>query len=335
MSTKKQTESGEDRLISHYFKPIATHPGAFGLVDDAAVIAPPAGCDLVLKTDGIVGGVHFFADDPPDTIARKALRVNLSDLAAKGAKPLGFLLTLALPKEISDSWLAPFARGLGADADFFGCPLFGGDTDRTPGPITISIAVFGTVPHGKMVRRAGAEPGDRVVVTGTIGDAALGLLLRRDGAAAERWGLARDQSNHLAARYLVPQPRNAIAEFLGSYASAAMDVSDGLAGDLAKLCRVSGVGAAVAVERVPLSPAARQVLASDRGAIETILTGGDDFEIAAAVPPDRLDGLRAEAVEAGVAITEIGVVMAGPVEARFVAADGRELVFGRPGYSHF
>jgi thiamine-monophosphate kinase len=335
MSKEKPTESGEDRLISRYFKPIATHPGAFGLVDDAAIIEPPAGCDLVLKTDGIVGGVHFFPDDPPDTVARKALRVNLSDLAAKGAKPLGFLLTLALPKEIGDPWLAPFARGLGEDAEFFGCPLFGGDTDRTPGPITISIAVFGAVPHGKMVRRAGAKPGDRVVVTGTIGDAALGLLLRRDPAAAERWGLVRGQRDHLAARYLVPQPRNAIAELLGGYATAGMDVSDGLAGDLAKLCRASGVGAEVETARVPLSDAARAVVAKEPGLIETVVSGGDDYEVLACVPSGKVEALRQEASAAGVAVTEIGTVIAGQGEARFLGADGRPLALVQTSYSHF
>src|SRR5262249_17324257 len=172
--------SGEERLIALYFAPLAKHPGALGLSDDAAAITPPAGCDLVLKTDGIVGGVHFFPDDPPEMVAKKALRVHLSDLAAKGATPIGFLLTLALPEAIGDARLAPFARGLGADAQAFGCPLLGGDTDRTGGPITISIAAVGAVPHGQMVRRAGAKAGDHVVVTGTIGDAALGLLLRRD-----------------------------------------------------------------------------------------------------------------------------------------------------------
>src|SRR5262249_32209059 len=157
MSTDSAAQSGEEQLIARYFMPLAKHPGAFGLTDDAAAITPPAGCDLVLKTDGIVGGVHFFPDDPPEMVAKKALRVNLSDLAAKGATPLGFLLTLALPEEIGDAWLAPFARGLGADVQAFGCPLLGGDTDRTGGPITISIAVIGAVPQGRMVRRAGAQ----------------------------------------------------------------------------------------------------------------------------------------------------------------------------------
>src|SRR2546422_7031897 len=151
MSRDSAAQSGEERLIARYFKPLAKHPGAFGLADDAAAIAPPAGCDLVLKTDGIVGGVHFFPGDPPDTVARKALRVNLSDLAAKGARPLGFLLTLALPQAIGEGWLKAFAGGLGADAQVYSCPLLGGDTVRTPGPVTISITAFGSVPQGSMV----------------------------------------------------------------------------------------------------------------------------------------------------------------------------------------
>ena len=335
MSKDNEALSGEERLIARYFGPLAKHPGAFGLADDAAVITPPAGCDLVLKTDGIVGGVHFFPDDPPDAIARKALRVNLSDLAAKAARPLGFLLTLALPQEIGDAWLAPFARGLGADADFFGCPLFGGDTDRTSGPITISIAVFGAVPHGKMVRRAGARPGDRVVVTGTIGDAALGLLIRRDGAAGARWGLAREQQDHLRSRYLVPQPRTAIAEALGAHASAAMDVSDGLAGDLAKLCRVSGVATEIEVKRLPLSSAARAALAKEPALIETIVTGGDDYEVLACVPAGEVAALRRAASAVGIALTEIGTVAAGEGQARFLDAQGKPLELARPAFSHF
>jgi thiamine-monophosphate kinase len=335
MKEPQAAESGEDRLIARYFKPLATHPGAFGLLDDAAAIAPPPGCDLVLKTDGVVAGMHFFPDDPPDTVARKALRVNLSDLAAKGASPLGFLLTLVLPPEIGDAWLAPFARGLGADAAHFACPLFGGDTDRTTGPITISIAMLGAVPHDKMVRRAGARLGDRVVVTGTIGDAALGLILRRERAAVARWGLTQDQQDHLMRRYLVPEPRIAIAEALRAHASAAMDVSDGLAGDLAKLCRVSGVAADIEVVRVPLSDAARAALAKEPALIETIVAGGDDYEVLACVPPDKLEALRRQATAAGVAITDIGTVAAGHGQARFVDARGQPLALAHPSFSHF
>ena len=253
--------SPEDRLIARFFKPLATHPGALGLSDDAAFLTPPAGFDLVLTTDAIVGGVHFFPEDAADTVAGRALRVNLSDLAAKGARPLGFLLSLALPREIGEQWLEGFAQGLRADADLFGCPLFGGDTDRTPGPIVVSIAMFGTVPEGTMVRRAGAKAGDRVFVTGTIGDAALGVMMRN----GKRWKLDEPQRQHLLSRYLVPQPRNALAEAVRIHASAAMDISDGLAGDFGKLCRVSGVAADVDVARVPLSEAARAVIAANSG----------------------------------------------------------------------
>jgi len=322
--------SGEDRLIARYFQPIATHPGALGLSDDAAFIKPPPGCDLVLKTDGIIGGVHFFAEDAAQGVARKALRVNLSDLAAKGAKPLGFLLSLALPKETGDDWLSGFAEGLRDDAARFGCPLFGGDTDRTPGPITISIAMFGSVPEGTMVRRAGAKPGDRVFVSGSIGDAALGLALRK-GAP---WNLNGAQRGHLLSRYLLPQPRNALAEAVRGHASAAMDMSDGLAGDFAKLCRASRVAAEIEVARVPLSDAAKAVLAAEPAMLETALTGGDDFEIVCTVPAGKADSFRAAAKAADVAVSEIGEIKAGE-GVRFVDSNGQALAFKRASFSHF
>jgi thiamine-monophosphate kinase len=326
--------SAEDRLIATYFRPIATHPGAFGLADDVAAIAPPPGCDLVLTTDGVISGVHFFPDDPADAVARKALRINLSDLAAKGAAPLGFLLSIGLPAGLPADWLKSFARGLREDAEHYGCPLLGGDTDRSPDAITVYVAALGTVPHGAIVRRKGARAGDVVVATGTVGDAALGLVLRQHAAAATRWQLDAPMRDHLLSRYLLPQPRTAIAEALRHHASAAMDVSDGLVGDLAKLCRASEVGAEVEIADVPLSPAARQAVAAEPALIETILTGGDDFEVIATVVPERLEALRREATAAGVTITRIGTVTAGQ-GARFRDADGRALLFRRPSYSHF
>jgi thiamine-monophosphate kinase len=327
--------SGEDRLIARYFRPLAKDPGAFALLDDAAAITPPADCDIVLKTDSIIGGIHFLTNDPPELIGKKALRVNLSDLAAKAARPIGFLLALALPEEIGNEWLAVFAQGLAADAELFSCPLFGGDTDRTTGPIAITIAAIGAVPHGKMLRRFGAQPGDRVVVTGTVGDAALGLLLRRDVGTAARWGLSQAQRDELEARYLLPQPRSSIAELLGRYASAAMDVSDGLVGDLTKLCRVSGVTADIEVGRVPLSPPARAVLMRDPAVMETILTGGDDYEVLASVPQANMAALRDEAAARGIPVTEIGLVAAGNVGARVLDPSGRPVAFARPSFSHF
>ncbi|HEY6255162.1 MAG TPA: thiamine-phosphate kinase [Xanthobacteraceae bacterium] len=328
-------QSGEDRLIARFFRPLATDPGALGLSDDAATITPPPGSDVVLKTDAVVGGMHFFPDDPPDLIAKKALRVNLSDLAAKGASPAGFLLSLALPETVDESWLEAFARGLGEDAKAYGCPLMGGDTDRTTGPVTIAIAAFGIVPCGTMVRRSGAQPGDRVVVTGTIGDGALGLHLRRDPDTGRRWHIDPRQHEHLLGRYLLPQPRNAIAEALRQHASAAMDVSDGLVGDLGKLCAVSGVGADIEVARVPLSEAARAALASDPSLIETALTGGDDYEVVATVPPDAMAALAAAAKAAGVALNDIGSIRAGRQGAWFLDHAGKALLFKRPSFSHF
>ncbi len=326
--------SGEDRLIARHFKPLARHPGAFNLEDDAAVLRIPPRHEVVLKTDAIVEGIHFFANDPADAVARKALRVNLSDLAAKGAKPVGFLVSIALPRGVGDRWLAEFSRGLAMDAERYGCPLMGGDTDRTHGPITVSVAAFGTLPSGSMVRRRGAKVGDRIVVSGTIGDAALGLRLRQAPAKAKRWQLTKAMRKHLVARYLLPQPRNALAEALRTHASAAMDISDGLVGDLAKLCRTSGVGAEIDAARVPLSHAARQALSIDRSLMEPILTGGDDYEIVATVARRDLAALLRKARAAGVALTEIGEVVKGQ-GLRVLGPDGKVMAFKRAAFSHF
>jgi thiamine-monophosphate kinase len=325
--------SGEQRLIERYFKPLASAENAFGLGDDAAVITPPAGCDLVLTTDGVIAGVHFFPEDSPGSIARKALRMNLSDLAAKGAAPAGFLLSIALPPDTPESWVAGFAEGLGLDIAHYACPLLGGDTDRTPGPLAASITAFGTVPHGRMVRRATAKPGDVIAVTGTIGDAALGVLLRRDEGLAERWRLSRAADEHLRGRYLMPQPRNVLAQALLENASAAMDVSDGLAGDLGKLCRASGVAAEVDSAAVPLSQAAQAALSADPTLLERSLTGGDDYEILLTLPAAKFSAFRAAAEKAGVPVTKIGQITSGQ-GARFLH-DGKILSFAHASYSHF
>lgn len=332
MAARDET-SAEERLIARYFGPLATHPGALGLADDAAILTPPAGCDLVLTTDGVIAGVHFFADDPPEDIGRKVLRMNLSDLAAKGAKPLGFLMSIALPAGVEEPWLAAFAAGLGEDAKLYQCLLLGGDTDHTPGPLSVSIAAFGAVPHGRMVRRSTAKAGDRVVVTGTIGDAALGVLLRRDEAVAQRLRLSDGMLAHLQQRYLLPQPRTALADAVLQHASAAMDVSDGLAGDLAKLCRASGVGAEIDAATVPLSDAARAAITADPALLDTALTGGDDYEILLTLAPEQLAAFTAAAGRAGIAVTEIGHIAAGQ-GAHFVR-EGNTLAFARASYSHF
>jgi thiamine-monophosphate kinase len=324
--------SGEDSLIARYFRPLATDPGAFGLDDDAAALRPD-GSDIVVTTDAIVEGVHFLPDDPPDTIARKALRVNLSDLAAKGATPAGFVLTLAL-RSPDEAWLIPFAAALGEDAVQFCCPLLGGDTVSTPGPLMISVTAFGRVPPGKMVHRSGARAGERVMVTGTIGDAALGLAILRGEKVhtAEPGNAAREA---LIGRYRVPQPRMAMAEIVRDYASASMDVSDGLAGDLAKLCGVSGVSAVIDVASIPLSEAAMDLVSRGIVGLETLISGGDDYEILCTLPEGRVAAFAQAARDAGIAVSSIGTVIAGSAVPKFMDGKGTEIALERRSYSHF
>jgi thiamine-monophosphate kinase len=333
MTDRHDNLSGEDALIARYFRPLATDPGAFNLIDDAAILKA-AGDDIVVTTDAVVEGVHFLSDDPPDSVARKALRVNLSDLAAKGATPAGFVLTLVL-RAADDAWLAPFVRGLGEDAAQFGCPLLGGDTVSTPGPLMISITAFGRVPAGKMVHRSDARPGDRVVVTGTIGDAALGLDILKGGAVAAVLADDAAARQMLVGRYRIPQPRNALATAVRDHASAAMDVSDGLAGDLAKLCAASGVSAAIDAPSVPTSAAAAALLARGAVGIEAIVSGGDDYEILCAIPEGSFAAFAQAAALAGVAVTSIGTVIADTSAPRFLDAQGREIALPRLSYSHF
>jgi thiamine-monophosphate kinase len=325
--------SGEDSLIARYFKPLATDPGAFDLGDDAAALKA-LGEDIVVTTDAIVEGVHFLPGDPPDTLARKALRVNLSDLAAKGAAPAGFVLTLAL-RSVDEAWLEPFASALGEDATQFGCPLLGGDTVSTPGPLMISITAFGRVTPGKMVHRSGAKPGDLVVVTGTIGDAALGLDVLKGGVVAGTLVSDRAGRDMLIGRYRVPQPRNALADVVRDHASAAMDVSDGLAGDLAKLCAASGVSAAINVADIPLSAAAASLLARGAVGLEALVSGGDDYEILCSIPANHFEAFTRAADGKGVTVTSIGTIIAGSAAPKFVDGEGRELVLKRLSYSHF
>ena len=328
--TTPHNPSAEDSLIVRYFKPLATDPGAFGLVDDAAILSS-SGDDIVVTTDAVVEGVHYLATDPPDTIARKALRVNLSDLAAKGAAPAGFVLTLALRSK-EDAWLRPFADALGEDAKTFACSLLGGDTVSTPGPQMISITAFGRVPKGRMVSRTGARPGDRIFVTGTIGDAALGLdVLTGGAAAAALTDLAARE--YLVDRYRVPRPRNALASILRDHASGAMDVSDGLAGDLAKLCAASGASAMINAHQVPLSSAA--AIAVSAVGLEKLVSGGDDYEILCAVPESRCAAFSRGAEQARVQVTMIGVIIAGQGAPQWIDAQGRELTLRRLSYSHF
>jgi thiamine-monophosphate kinase len=229
---------GEFELIDRYFAPLAKAPGALGLQDDAAILQAPPGEDLIVTCDALVEGVHFLPDDPPESIGHKALAVNFSDLAAKGAAPLGYLLALSLPDPPSKDWLAGFARGLHALQQEIGTSLLGGDTTATPGPLTIAVTALGAVPAAGAVLRRGAVPGDRIFVSGTIGDAGLGLRLLREPGLAERWKMTEGQRSFLIDRFRRPQARTDLIKTLRAHAHAAIDLSDGLAGDLEKLgCR--------------------------------------------------------------------------------------------------
>lgn len=321
----------EDALIETLFKPLATAPGADALGDDAATFSCGTD-DVVVTCDALAAGVHFFADDPPEAIAAKALRVNLSDLAAKGAEPFGYVLALALGQGTEVEWVRRFADGLAADHARYGVHLLGGDTLRasTGGGTTISVTAFGRTAPGAIVRRRGAGAGETVVVTGTIGDAALGLAARLAKGAAPQ----DDISAALEERYLYPEPPVAAWRAVRAYAKAAMDVSDGLAGDLAKLCRAAGVGAVLEADRVPLSPAVRAAVARRPEARDVALTGGDDYQILATLEPENVDPFTAACAAEGVAVTPIGRIV--PLEEGFSVRDGgREIALHDGRFQHF
>jgi thiamine-monophosphate kinase len=328
MTNSSSDRPSEFALIAELFAPLAQAPGAFGLKDDAAVIAPSAGHELVITTDALVEGVHFLADDPPLFVAKKALRANMSDLAAKGAEGSGYLLKLALPSGVGMKWLAAFAEGLKQDQREFNVSLYGGDTTSTPGPLTIAITAFGFVPKGKMIRRAGAKPGDLVFVSGTIGDAGAGLALLR--APQE---ISHAVTDFLVHRYREPRPRMWLGQALRGIAHAALDVSDGLLADLGHIAEVSGVRIEVQAHRLPLSAALQAVWGSDDQARAKAATAGDDYEIAFTVAP-RLADDAIKAARDAAAITEIGRVVAGQGVALLDAA-GREIAVDRKGYTHF
>jgi thiamine-monophosphate kinase len=321
---------GEFELIERYFKPLAEDAGAFGLADDVALIAPRPGEELVLKVDTLSEGVHFFPDDPPEGIAAKALRINLSDLAAKGTEPRGYLLALSLRSDWTEAWVAAFARGLAADQKMYGLSLLGGDTTGAAGGTTVSITAVGGVPEGKLVRRAGARPGDFVFVSGTIGDAALGLRVRR-----KEFDQRVPGAEHLVRRYMIPEPRVALAPVLRRHASAALDVSDGLVGDFDHICRASGVTGTIEVELVPLSPPAQRIVESQSDALRSVLTGGDDYEILATIPEDSADAFSRESAETGVAVTRIGRVAAGSGPPTVMDEAGNPLHLPWLSFDHF
>jgi len=321
---------GEFELIRNFFAPLSGNiAGAFGLTDDVAVLTAPEGHDIVVKTDAIVEGVHFHRSDPPGTIAKKALRVNISDFAAKGARPGAWLLALALPDWPDTSWFERFVRGLAEDQEVFAVALAGGDTVRTSGMLTIVVTMTGFVPDGAVIRRAGAAAGDIVYVTGTIGDAGGGFDLIQ--ASARRHTAWQEE---LISRYLIPRPRLAFGQALRGLASAALDVSDGLIADLGHLADVSRVRVEIAAESIPLSPALRQLYGDDLASIMRAATAGDDYEIAFTAPPAKSSAIAKAALQTKTDVTAVGRVVAG-AGAVMLDAQGREVTFIHKGYTHF
>ena len=327
--------STEDKLIAEHFAPLADGwPGAFGLRDDCASILPAPGQEIIVKTDPVRWGVHFL-DDRPEDIAWKALAVNVSDLAAKSARPLGYLLAASFPVKPDDSWLTSFAAGLSAAQNAFGCRLIGGDTDRADGPLSVAGTIFGECPAHRMIRRDTAQAGDILYVSGTLGDAALGLALRIDSLETEGWELGADARSALLGRYFRPAPRLGLKSALRNFARAAMDLSDGLAKDLGRMCRASRCGADVDLGAVPVSAEMELVQqATGQSQVERVVAGGDDYEVLAAVAPDFTSDFEAAARAGGVAVRRIGHLHDGD-EVRFLGSDGRPLELAQTGYDHF
>jgi len=307
----------EFALIARHFRQLAGE-GALDLLDDAALLTPPAGTEMVLAADAMVAGVHFLPEDPPGTIGRKLLRVNLSDLAAMGADPLGYLMTVALPHGTPDEWVAGFAAGLLEDQREFGLTVLGGDTVSTPGPLTLSLTIIGTVARGQALRRVGARPGDDLWVSGRIGDGYLGLRAARGDIA--------DPGGVLARRYRLPEPRLALGHALRGVARAAMDVSDGLLQDLSHLCRAGDCAAEVEAARVPVSDASAPRVA--------LLTGGDDYELLFAAAPQDRARVEAAAATARTPVMRIGRFTPGAPHVTLRDEAGQDITPATLGWSH-
>ena len=320
---------GEFERIRRFFAPLAG-PGGLELLDDAALVQCRAGQHLVLTADAIVAGVHYLPDDPPDLVARKLLRVNLSDLAAMAARPLHYLLTTALPSALGVDWVAEFARGLAEDQRRYEIDLLGGDSVATTGPAVLSLTAIGEVAAGMEVRRSGARTGDQVWVSGTIGDAFLGLALLR-GAYPQ---LSPEHRAGLISRFRAPDPRVELGHRLAGIAHAMIDISDGLIADLGHICETSRVGAVVELASLPLSPATKIIVDREPGVRTELATGGDDYELLFTAPAGSTKAIDDLSSVLGLPITRIGRIEPGE-GVRLVDAEGRTIPVGESGYRHF
>lgn len=322
---------GEFELIRRHFqRPGVALPGnvARGIGDDCALLQPAPGHQLAVSTDMLVEGRHFFPDVAPEALGHKALAVNLSDLAAMGARPLGFTLALALPAA-DDAWLGAFARGLFALADAHACPLVGGDTTR--GPLNICITVLGEVHPGQALRRDAARAGDDLYLSGRTGEARLALeLLRGTGWASAH--TPPDALPRLRTRLERPVPRLALGQALAGLAHAAIDLSDGLAGDLGHVLQASGVGAELALAELPLAPDLRALPDAQR--LDCLLNGGDDYELLFSAPPGARAAIEAAARTSQTPVHRVGRISAEP-GLRWLDAAGQPVALRARGFDHF
>ena len=325
--SKKLDEFG---LIESYFAPLSAK-GAFNLKDDAALIATNPDEELVITQDAVAEGIHFFADDPADVIAQKALRVNLSDLVAKGAKPVSFSLALGIGNNTDENWIADFANGLARDCQRFGISLNGGDTFRTGAGVIVSITAIGTVPQNTYTSRLGASVGDHLYVTGTIGNAALGLL----GRQGKDLGLPEADTQFLTDHYLLPQPRLQCIDVIRQYASASMDISDGLVADIGKLCAASKTGFRLETDKIPFTHAVQSAIARNSKLLQTAITGGDDYEILFAVPPSHVEKMANIDLDLKLRVTPLGTLLEEAAGVTVVDRDGSPLHLEYAGYNHF
>jgi thiamine-monophosphate kinase len=330
--TRSPTEDtpGEFDIIRDVFAPLSANEiGAFNLTDDAATLSPPPGTEIVMTKDAMVSGVHFFTDDEPRKIAQKLLRVNLSDLAAMGATPMGYLLATFWEQGTDPDWIRDFAKGLEQDQEEFAIGLLGGDTVTTPGPLSLSLTAIGNVPLGQVLRRKGADVGDLIMVSGTVGDAALGLRIRN----GELDFLASSDQQFLLDRYLLPQPRVALGTALRGVASSCIDISDGVVADISHLSESSSVQMVIDADQLPLSAAAKAAAKGKSDSLITLLTGGDDYELAFTIPPEKQDRLTVLAKQAGTDVKVIGRVAEGA--GIRVLKNGQPVSVKAGGWRHF
>lgn len=327
---------GEFARIARFFRPLSLgFAGAWGLRDDAACCTPPPGMDLLVTTDAMVAGVHFLADDPPQTIARRLLRSNWSDLAAMGASPFAYTLVTALPLAISDAWLAAFAQALAEDQQRFGGHLVGGDSVQSPHGLSFSITALGLVPAGQALRRTVSKglPAYAIYVSGTIGDATLGLALR---LGEKSLGLAPEDEAFLLARHTAPTPRLALGAALRGVALAAIDISDGLLADIGHIATESGLEAVLFANAIPLSPPAQKYLAANPAALPDLVSGGEDYELAFVIDPAAADLLAQAVQQSGEKVTKIGVLQQGtPGAVRLLDAQHQPIPLQKTGWTHF